>query len=92
LGEWINDPLTGLLSNVGWLDFWIVRNNGLNLGSVLSLGKCDRCLVNRHNGRNYLSGWFGTNVLVKGLLIEAIIEWIISIRGIMLTWNLKKKN
>jgi hypothetical protein len=32
---------------------------------------------------------FETNVLVKGLLIEAIIEWIIGIRGIMLTWNLK---
>jgi hypothetical protein len=28
---------------------------------------------------------FGTNVLVKGLLIKAIIEWIIGIRGIMLT-------
>jgi hypothetical protein len=32
---------------------------------------------------------FEINVLVKGLLIEAIIEWIIGIRGIMLTWNLK---
>jgi hypothetical protein len=32
---------------------------------------------------------FETNVMVKGLLIEAIIEWIIGIRGIMLMWNLK---
>ena len=28
---------------------------------------------------------FGTSVLVKGLLIEAIIKWIIGIHGIMLT-------
>jgi hypothetical protein len=34
---------------------------------------------------------FGTSVLVKGLLIQAIIEWTIGIRGIMLTLNLKKK-
>jgi hypothetical protein len=33
---------------------------------------------------------FGTSVLVKGLLIEAIIESIIGVHGIMLTWNLKK--
>ena len=33
----------------------------------------------------------GTSVLVKGLLIQAIIEWTIGIRGILLTLNLKKK-
>jgi hypothetical protein len=66
LDEWINDPVTGLMSNVRWLDFWIVKSNGLNLGSVLSLGKYDKCLVNGHNGRNYLSGCLRLMSWLKG--------------------------